>query len=137
MSWLMLPFFENGPTMMDEIHQEGAPQATCATGGMKTARREVLSLFEAYCTMSRAASAGKKQRGAVGTGREERGISISGDRIQPEQGSTAVSLVRDALTGCAGSQGRDLLAEGSNEALFASCRLQSERAWDTHRCPDK
>ena len=53
---------------VDEIHQELLKRLELI--GVKIARREVLYLFEAYCTLLRAGSRGQRRRGVVGAGRE-------------------------------------------------------------------
>ena len=66
---------------------------------MKIARREVLYLFEAYCTLLRASSEAKDDVEWLGQVEKNGGIIVSVDGIQPEKGNETVYVVRDALTG--------------------------------------
>ena len=66
---------------------------------MKIARREMLYLFEAYCTLLRAASEAKEDVEWLAQVKKNGGIIVSVDGIQPEKGNETVYLVRDALTG--------------------------------------
>ncbi len=66
---------------------------------MKIARREVLYLFEAYCTLLRASSSAKDDEEWLEQVEKNGGIIVSVDGIQPEKGNETVYLVRDALTG--------------------------------------
>jgi hypothetical protein len=82
---------------VDEIHQELLKRL--APLGVKMARREVLYLFEAYCTLLRASSEATEDQEWLATVEKNGGIIISVDGIQPEKGNETVYLVRDALTG--------------------------------------
>src|SRR5438270_3642330 len=82
---------------VDEIHQELLKRLE--PQGIKIARREVLYLFEAYCTLLRASSEAKDDEEWVAQVKKNGGIIISVDGIQPEKGNETVYLVRDALTG--------------------------------------
>src|SRR5436190_7166053 len=82
---------------VDEIHQELLKRL--APLGVKIARREVLYLFEAYCTLLRASSEAKDDEEWVAQVKKNGGIIISVDGIQPEKGNETVYVVRDALTG--------------------------------------
>ncbi len=82
---------------VDEIHQEVL--ARLAPLGVKIARREILYLFETYCTLLRAASEAKEDQQWLGQVEKNGGIIVSVDGIQPEKGFDQVYLVRDALTG--------------------------------------
>lgn len=82
---------------MDEIHQEMLTRREPL--GVKIARREILSLFEAYCTLLRAASLVKDDPEWLAQVEKHGGIIVSVDGLQPEKGHETVSLVRDALTG--------------------------------------
>ena len=66
---------------------------------MKIARREVLYLFEAYCTLVRASSEAKDDVEWLAQVEKHGGIIVSVDGIQPEKGNETVYVVRDALTG--------------------------------------
>src|SRR6266567_2057988 len=82
---------------VDEIHQELLKRLEPL--GVKTARREVLYLFEAYCTLLRASSEAKDDVEWLAQVKKNGGIIVSVDGIQPEKGFDQVYLVRDALTG--------------------------------------
>ncbi len=82
---------------VDEIHQELLKRL--APLGVKIARREVLYLFEAYCTLLRAASSAKDDAEWLAQVEKNGGIIVSVDGIQPEKGNETVYLVRDTLTG--------------------------------------
>ena len=82
---------------VDEIHQELLQRLEPL--GVKIARREVLYLFEAYCTLLRVSSEAKEDQEWLAQVHKNGGIIISVDGIQPEKGNETVYLVRDALTG--------------------------------------
>src|SRR5215469_11407608 len=82
---------------VDEIHQELLKRLEPL--GVKIARREILYLFEAYCTLLRAASEAKDDVEWLGQVEKNGGIIVAVDGIQPEKGNETVYLVRDALTG--------------------------------------
>jgi hypothetical protein len=82
---------------VDEIHQEVLKRLEPL--GVKIARREVLYLFEAYCTLLRASSEAKDDVEWLAQVEKNGGIIVSVDGIQPEKGNETVYLVRDALTG--------------------------------------
>jgi hypothetical protein len=82
---------------VDEIHQELVKRL--APLGVKIARREVLYLFEAYCTLLRASSEAKDDVEWLAQVEKHEGIIVSVDGIQPEKGNETVYVVRDALTG--------------------------------------
>jgi len=82
---------------VDEIHRELLKQLEPL--GVKIARREILYLFEAYCTLLRASSEVKDDQQWLAQVKENGGIIVSVDGIQPEKGNETVYLVRDALTG--------------------------------------
>src|SRR5947209_2629406 len=82
---------------VDEIHQELL--ARLEPLGVKIARREILYLFEAYCTLMRASSEAKDDEEWLAQVKKNGGIIVSVDGIQPEKGNETVYLVRDALTG--------------------------------------
>jgi hypothetical protein len=82
---------------VDEIHQEVLKRL--APMEVKIARREILYLFEAYCTLLRASSEAKDDREWLAQVEKNGGIIVSLDGIQPEKGNETVYLVRDALTG--------------------------------------
>ena len=82
---------------VDEIHQELLKRLEPL--GVKIARREILYLFEAYCTLLRAASVAKDDQAWLAQVEKNGGIIVSVDGIQPEKGNETIYLVRDALTG--------------------------------------
>src|SRR5437588_5042015 len=82
---------------VDEIHQEMLRRLEPL--GVKIARREILYLFEAYCTLLRASSEVKDDVEWLAQVEKNGGIIVSVDGIQPEKGNETVYLVRDALTG--------------------------------------
>ncbi len=67
--------------------------------GVKIARREILYLFEAYCTLLRAASEAKDDVEWLGQVEKNGGIIVAVEGIQQALGNETVYLVRDALTG--------------------------------------
>src|SRR3989441_11521299 len=82
---------------VDEIHQEVLRRLEPL--GVKIARREILYLFEAYCTLLRASSEAKDDVEWLAQVKKNGGNIVSVDAIQPEKGNETVYLVRDALTG--------------------------------------
>src|SRR5947209_16609215 len=82
---------------VDEIHQELLKRL--APLGVKIARREILYLFEAYCTVLRASSEAKDDVEWLGQVEKNGGIIVSMDGIQPEKENETGYWVRDALTG--------------------------------------
>jgi hypothetical protein len=82
---------------VDEVHRELLRRLEGL--GVRIARREILYLFEAYCTLLRAASSAKDDQQWLAQVEKHGGIIVSVDGIQPEKGNETVYLVRDALTG--------------------------------------
>src|SRR2546426_3504836 len=82
---------------VDEVHEELLERL--APLGVKISRREILYLFEAYCTLLRASSEAKDDVEWLRQVEKNGGIIVSVDGIQPEKGNETVYLVRDALTG--------------------------------------
>ena len=82
---------------VDELHREMLKRLEPL--GVKIARREMLYLFEAYCTLLRASSEAKDDQEWLSLVEKNGGIIVSVDGIQPEKGNETVYLVRDALTG--------------------------------------
>jgi hypothetical protein len=82
---------------VDEVHEELLERL--APLGVKISRREILYLFEAYCTLLRASSEAKDDVEWLGQVEKNGGIIVSVDGIQPEKGNETVYVVRDALTG--------------------------------------
>jgi hypothetical protein len=62
-------------------------------------RREVLYLFDAYCTLLRAGTDVKEDKQWLAQVKANGGIILSMDGIQPDRGNETIYLVRDALTG--------------------------------------
>jgi hypothetical protein len=81
---------------VDEIHRQLL--ARLAPLGVRISRREILYLFEAYCTLLRAASLVKDDQQWLGQVKKNGGIIVSVDGIQPDKGNETIYLVRDALT---------------------------------------
>jgi hypothetical protein len=82
---------------IDEVHHE--VQARLSTLGVSISRREILSLFDAYCTLLRAASEAKQDLDFLAQVEEHGGIIVSVDGIQPDRGNETMYIVRDVLTG--------------------------------------
>src|SRR5205823_6103149 len=79
---------------VDEIHRELLKRLEPL--GVKIARREVLYLFEAYCTLLRASSEAKDDQEWLAQVEKNGGIIVSVDGIQPEKGNETVHVLRDA-----------------------------------------
>src|SRR6266571_949777 len=112
---------------VDEIHQEVLKRLEKLR--VKIARREMLYLFEAYCTLLRASSEAKDDVEWLAQVKKNGGIIVSVDGIQPEKGFDQVYLVRDALTG------RVLAAENvtSSETAVMKARLSPVVALEVER----
>lgn len=82
---------------VDEIHQSLLERL--APLGVRISRREILYLFEAYCTLLRASSEVKHDQQWLAQVEKNGGIIVSVDGIQPDKGNETIYLVRDALTG--------------------------------------
>ena len=82
---------------VDEVHEELLERL--APLGVKISRREILYLFEAYCTLLRASSEVKDDVEWLAQVKKNGGIIVSVDGIQPEKGNETVYVVCDALTG--------------------------------------
>jgi hypothetical protein len=82
---------------VDEVHEELLERL--APLGVTISRREILYLFEAYCTLLRASSEAKEDQPWLAQVKKNGGIIVSVDGIQPEKGNETVYVVRDALTG--------------------------------------
>src|SRR2546423_15201295 len=61
---------------VDEIHRELLERL--APFGVKISRRGILYLFEAYCTLLRAARSGKNDQQRLGQGEEKGGSNVAG-----------------------------------------------------------
>jgi len=82
---------------VDEVHENLLERL--APLGVRISRREILYLFEAYCTLLRSSSEAKDDQAWLAQVEKNGGIIVSVDGIQPEKGNETVYLVRDALTG--------------------------------------
>src|SRR2546423_621529 len=82
---------------VDEVHEELLERL--APLGVTISRREILYLFEAYCTLLRASSEVKEDQEWLAQVKKNGGIIVSVDGIQPDKGNETIYLVRDALTG--------------------------------------
>src|SRR5438876_10816655 len=82
---------------VDEVHEELLERL--APLGVRISRREILYLFEAYCTLLRASSEARDDVEWLRQVEKNGGIIVSVDGIQPEKGNETVYMVRDALTG--------------------------------------
>src|SRR2546421_9953742 len=82
---------------VDEVHEELLERL--APLGVTISRREILYLFEAYCTLLRVSSEAKDDVEWLRQVEKNGGIIVSVDGIQPEKGNETVYVVRDALSG--------------------------------------
>lgn len=85
---------------LDEVHQ--ILSTRLQPFALTISRREVMYLFEAYCSLLRAAhqpSDDPHWHAWVAQARANGGVLISLDGIQPEKGNETIYLVRDVLTG--------------------------------------
>lgn len=82
---------------LDQTHQ--AVQARLTPLGLTISRREVLYLFEAYCTLVRASQQLAADAAWQAQVRAGGGLILAIDGIQPDKGQETVYLVRDVLTG--------------------------------------
>ncbi len=82
---------------VDEAHRQ--LQDRLAPLGVRISRREVLYLFDAYCTLLRVGSEAKADQEWLAQVQKHKGIIVSIDGIQPDKGNETIYLVRDALTG--------------------------------------
>src|SRR5258708_28444138 len=99
---------------VDELHQELLTRL--APLGVKISRREILYLFEEYCTLLRAASLVKEDQHWLEEVKKNGGILVSVDGIQPDRGNETIYLVRDTLTG------RELTAENGTSSETAGMK---------------
>jgi hypothetical protein len=81
----------------DEVHQQLSERI--APLGVSISRREVLYLFDAFCSLLRVASEVKEDKEWFAQVEKNGGIIVSIDGIQPDKGNETVYIVRDALTG--------------------------------------
>ena len=82
---------------VDEVH--AALQARLTPFGTTVSRREILYLFDAYCTLLRASQSIADDHAWQEQTRTNGGVSIALDGIQPDKGSETIYLVRDVVTG--------------------------------------
>jgi hypothetical protein len=82
---------------VDETHR--SLQERLLPLGLSISRREVLYLFNAYCTLLRAGTQAKEDRQWLDQVQTNGGILVSMDGIQPDRGNETIYVVRDALTG--------------------------------------
>jgi hypothetical protein len=81
---------------LDETHRLVLSQL--APLGVGISRREVLSLFDAYWTLLRVGTDAKEDEGWLKQVKQNGGIIVSMDGIQPDKGNETIYLVRDART---------------------------------------
>ena len=81
----------------DQTHQ--ALLERLSVLGLTISRREILYLFEAYCTLVRASQHLGDDRAWTAQVQANGGLILSIDGIQPDKGNETVYLVRDILTG--------------------------------------
>jgi len=112
---------------VDEVHEELLERL--APLGVRISRREILYLFEAYCTLLRASSEAKDDLEWLAQVKKNGGIIVSVDGIQPEKGNETVYVVRDALTGrvLAAEQVTSSETEGMKALLAPVVALEVER----------
>jgi hypothetical protein len=96
---------------VDEIHQHLLKRL--APLDQTISRREILFLFEAYTALLRAGTDVAHDEAWKEQVRENKGIVLSIDGIQPDAGNETIYLIRDVLTG------RILNAENTNESTKA------------------
>lgn len=82
---------------VDQIHL--ALQERLTPLGVTISRREILYLFDAYCTLLRTSQALAHDHRWQEHTRANGGVIISIDGIQPDKGSETIYLVRDVVTG--------------------------------------
>jgi hypothetical protein len=82
---------------VDEIHQSLSQQL--APLDQTISRREILFLFEAYTALLRAGTEVSQDQAWKEHVRNNKGIVLSIDGIQPDKGNETIYLLRDVLTG--------------------------------------
>jgi hypothetical protein len=82
---------------LDEAHQTLLDRL--APFALTISRREVLYLFDAYCTLLQIASAAREDSEWLAQVETNGGLIISIVGIQPDKGNETIYLVRDVLTG--------------------------------------
>jgi len=121
------------PTV-DEIHREVLKHLEPL--GVKIARREILSLFEASCTLLRAASLAKDDQAWLGQVKKNGGIIVSVDGIQPEKGNETVAPFARCPHGTSvGSRERDVVRNGGHQGVAqAGSGIGRKDPGYDHRC---
>ena len=102
---------------MDEIHQELLKRLEKLR--VKIARREVLYLFEAYCTLLRASSEAKDDQEWLGQVEKNGGIIVSVDGIQPEKATRRFIWCAMRSRAGAGCRERDIVRDSRDEGAAA------------------
>lgn len=82
---------------VDQVH--AALQARLTPLSVTISRREILYLFDAYCTLLRASQSIADDHVWQEQTRTNGGVIIAIDGIQPDKGSETIYLVRDVVTG--------------------------------------
>jgi hypothetical protein len=82
---------------LDEVYQLLLERL--APFSLTISRREVLYLFDAYCSLLQATSAVAQDREWLSQVQTNGGLIVSIDGIQPDKGNETIYLVRDVLTG--------------------------------------
>lgn len=82
---------------LDEAHQTLLERL--APFALTISRREVLYLFDAFCTLLQIGSVAREDSEWLAQVEVNGGLIISIDGIQPDKGNETIYLVRDALTG--------------------------------------
>ena len=82
---------------VDEIHQVLIQRLSAL--GQTISRREMLFLFEAYTALLRAGTEASQDTAWKEQVRENKGLLLSIDGIQPDKGNQTIYLVRDVFTG--------------------------------------
>ena len=82
---------------VDEIHQVLTQRLSPI--GQSISRREILFLFEAYTALLRASTEVSQDTAWKEQVRENKGLLLSIDGIQPDKGNGTIYLVRDVFTG--------------------------------------
>lgn len=82
---------------VDQVHT--VLQARLTPHGVTISRREILYLFDAYCTLLRASQSITNDDAWQAQTHANGGVILSIDGIQPDKGSETIYLVRDVVTG--------------------------------------
>lgn len=104
---------------LDETHRHLLERLTPL--GVSISRREVLYLFDAYCTLLRAGTDVKEDRQWLQQVKANGGIILSMDGIQPDRGNETIYLVCDALDfSRVGSRERDRFGNSGLKAILGT-----------------